>query len=120
MNALRRLALLFSPQSVASPSSHAEHRNVGKLPDADVVEAKVIEDDADEIDFAEAIAEEEDDVLAVTRFLEEEDLVEEAELAETTGGSTPEPPATPAPPEPPSPPVFVTLMPSPVDVMAAA
>lgn len=110
MDALRRLALLFSPQSVAVLSSHAERRNEVKPLDADVVKAKVVEDDADEIDFTEAIAEDDDDVLEVTEFLEDEDLVEVAELAEAADGSTPEPPAAPAPPVPPPPPKQLVLI----------
>ncbi len=89
------------PESFDETRPHAPPGNKGPSPDDDVVDAEVIGDDADVLDFADVAAEEEDDVLEVTPFFEDEELVEVAELAELGDDSTPEPPAAPAPPPPP-------------------
>ncbi len=92
------------PESFDETRPRASRGSEGPSPNADdedddVVDAEVIEDAADLIDYADVVAE--DDVMEVTQFLDEldeDDDVEVAELDESGDGSMPEPPAPPKPP----------------------
>jgi pyridine nucleotide-disulfide oxidoreductase family protein len=110
-DALRRLVIPSTTQNVAIANSHAERGNEKKSPNEDVVDAELIDSDAVEIDFADAIAAdvEKDDIVAVTEFLEEEDLVEVVEMVEADDSSNSKPPIVPAPPAPPPPQQLVLI-----------
>ena len=89
-----------TPPPLPSPDSSSRDQSA----------ADEIDDDAVEIDFAEAIAANDDEPLEVIEFLDESQEVTAISTEAAAVASTPEPPPPAPPPEPPPPPKQLVLI----------